>query len=74
MTYLQTFTDTDTIAIVHNLNSAQLLIRIIVEGEARSDLITSVTSADRDSLTVTLTESTSGSVLVQVPRDWREGS
>ena len=74
MTYLQTFTDTDTIAIVHNLNSAQLLIRIIVEGEARSDLISSVTSADRDSLTVTLTESTSGSVLVQVPRDWREGS
>ncbi len=74
MTYLQTFTDTDTIAIVHNLNSAQLLIRVIVEGEARSDLISSVTSADRDSLTVTLTESTSGSVLVQVPRDWREGS
>lgn len=74
MTFLQTFTDTDTIAIVHNLNSAQLLIRVIVEGEARSDLISSVTSADRDSLTVTLTESTSGSVLVQVPRDWREGS
>jgi hypothetical protein len=74
MTYLKTFTDTDTIAIVHNLNSAQLLIRVIVEGEARSDLISSVTSADRDSLTVTLTESTSGSVLVQVPRDWREGS
>jgi hypothetical protein len=74
MTYLKTFTDTDTIAIVHNLNSAQLLIRVIVEGEARSDLISSVSSADRDSLTVTLTESTSGSVLVQVPRDWREGS
>lgn len=74
MTYLKTFKDTDTIAIVHNLNSAQLLIRVIVEGEARSDLISSVTSADRDSLTVTLTESTSGSVLVQVPRDWREGS
>lgn len=74
MTYIQTFKDTDTIAIVHNLNSAQLLIRVIVDGEARSDLISSVTSADRDSLTVTLTESTSGSVLVQVPRDWREGS
>lgn len=74
MTYLKTFSDTDTIAIVHNLNSAQLLIRVIVEGEARADLISSVTVADRDSLTVTLTESTSGSVLVQVPRDWRSGS
>lgn len=74
MTYLKTFSDTDTIAIDHNLNSAQLLIRVIVEGEARSDLISSVTVADRDSFTVTLTESSSGSVLVQVPRDWRSES
>ncbi len=73
MTYLQTFTDTDTIAIVHNLNSAQVLIRVIVDGEARSDLIESVIVTDRDSFTVTLTESTTGSVLVQVPRDWRAG-
>ena len=71
MSYLQTFTDTDTIAIVHNLNSAQVLIRVIVDGEARSDLIESVIVTDRDGFTVTLTESTTGSVLVQVPRDWR---
>lgn len=74
MTYLKTFTDTDTIAIVHNLNSAQLLIRVIVDGEARADLIDAVIVTDRDSFTVTLTESTTGSVLVQVPRDWRAGS
>lgn len=74
MTYLKTFADTDTIDVAHNLNCAQILIRVIVEGEARSDLIASVTVADRDSFTVTLTESTSGSVLVQVPRDWRAGS
>ncbi len=74
MSYLQTFTDTDTIAIVHNLNSAQLLIRVIVDGEARADLIDSVIVTDRDALTVTLTTPETGSILVQVPRDWRAGS
>lgn len=71
MNYSQTFSNTDTIAVVHNLNSAQVLIRVIVEGEARTDLIESVIVTDRNALAVTLTESTTGSVLVQVPRDWR---
>ena len=71
MNFFQTFTDTDTIAVVHNLDSAQVLIRVIVEGEARTDLIESVIVTDRNALTVTLTGSTTGSVLIQVPRDWR---
>ena len=73
MTYLQTFSDSTSVEVTHNLGSAQVLVRLIVDGEARSDLVSSIVVADANSLTVNLSEMLSGSILVQVPRDWRVG-
>jgi hypothetical protein len=73
MTYLQTFSDSTSVEVTHNLGSVQVLVRLIVDGEARSDLVSSIVVADANSLTVNLSETLSGSILVQVPRDWRVG-
>lgn len=69
--FLQTFTDTDTIAVAHNLDSGQVLVRVVVGGYAVTDQILSVVVADRNNLTITLNAAATGTAIVQVPEDWR---
>ena len=72
--FTQDFTDAASVVVSHNLDTAQALVRVVVDGVSRTDMIESVAVADRDTLTVTLTAAATGSVLVQLPRDWRAGS
>lgn len=65
--FRQGFTSTDTISITHNLDRVQLGAMVLVGGVSRTDLIDNIEldPADpRNSLTITLTSSQSGTVVL----------
>ena len=71
LNFSQTFTDTDTINVSHNLDSGQVLARVVINGHAETQEIQALTVNDRNSITITLAAPASGVVVVHVPQDWR---
>jgi len=71
LNFSQTFTDTDTINVSHNLDSGQVLARVVINGHAETQEIQTLTVNDRNSITITLAAPASGVVVVYVPQDWR---
>jgi len=65
--YTQDFTLEDTIIVPHGLDRLQTACRVLVNGEARNDIIQSIVPSDsdpRNELTVSLTEVASGVVQI----------
>lgn len=71
LNFSKTFTDTDTIAVPHNLDSAQVLARVVINGHAEIQEVDTVTVIDRDNIVITLVAPASGVVVIQLPQDWR---
>lgn len=71
LNFSQTFSDTDTISVSHNLDSAQVLARVVINGHTSTEEVQSITAVDRNNLTIVLAAPMSGVVVVQVPQDWR---
>lgn len=71
LNFSQTFTDTDTISVSHNLDCAQVLARVVINGHAAPEEVQSMTPVDRNNLTIVLAAPMSGVVVVHVPQDWR---
>lgn len=71
LNFSKTFTDTDTIAVAHHLDSAQVLARVVINGHAEIQEVDTMTVIDRNNIVITLVAPASGVVVIQLPQDWR---
>jgi hypothetical protein len=71
LNFSKTFNDTDTISVNHNLDSAQVLARVVINGHAEIQEVDTMTVIDRNNIVITLVAPASGVVVVQLPQDWR---